>query len=665
MAIPFVRSRVRRALPLFGMLAAALFSASCGTDTTGTDTPGLARLSAQPQFSSSMFAPITLDRVQAIVERITPDSSREGTIVDTLVNVTRNFSPTSDELRVSLSVPLKESRETLRLTLLYFAGTTLLFEGSQDIDVGTGQNPSPEPITMDYVGPGSNATGLIIEPFDTTVTAGSLTPFRAVAIDNQENDVGPFYMKWSVSSSANGASIDAAGRLRAPTQPGTLWVRGLIPNGVDDSVQVTVTGAPGGITIVSGNHQTGQPGSSLELPFVVRVTTSGGAPVPDATVTWAATVGGGGFEVSTTTTDANGESQNLGFLGQNAGINAFTATVAGAGTVTFVANETQTGTTITWLGNTSDVWSNGANWVGGVVPSVLDSVVVPTAQFYPVLDTTPIVGALTMTGNSQLTLNLHGLVIVRNLTLQGNSSLIMTTPNDVVTVGGNALFDGGDSRGNLTSGIISINGNFTQRATNSATSFSASGDHIVSLAGQNSTVSFATPGVTTNTSGFQDFAYSASSGGTLTLGSNVVARGTSLVAFGGAATITSTGGHNFRTGQLSTSSQLPLVFNNVTVTLQDTVVASFFLSQVTFQNMPTNQLQLEVNYLGGTMNLSNITFSTTPVAPNGFYISAADVRVGDADNLLVQVSNSTPASGGAFTQTSGGAVIQWPPPPPP
>jgi hypothetical protein len=659
MSLSFVRSRIRRAVPILATIAAALLSASCGTDTTGTDTPGFAALQVQPQFAAAMFAPVTLDRVEALVERVTRDSSGEGETRETLLSTSRAFRADDDELSLTLRVPIKGNQETVRLTLSYFAGPTLLFVGSSDIDVTSGRSTSSEPLGMTYVGPGSSAVGLIIEPFDTTVTAGSLTSFRATAIDGQENDVGAFYMRWSVSSAANGASIDAAGRLRAPSQSGTIWVRGNLPNGVDDSVQVTVTGTPGGIRIVSGDHQTGQPGSPLELPLAVEVTTSGGAPVSGVTVTWTATVGGGSFEVSSTVTDDEGLSQNSAELGQNPGVNEFTATVAGVGSVTFIANEGQTGNTISWLGNTNDVWSNPANWNGGIVPSFLDSVVIGSGgEFNPVLDTTPVIGALTLNGSASLIINNHGLGIVRNLTVLGDATINMTQSSDAISVGGNALFDGGDSRGFLSAGGISIAGNFTQRATNSGQSFSATGDHLVSMVGAAPTVSFATPGTGNNQSSFHNFYWPGT--GTLTLSTNVVAGGTLLAAFSGGNTITSSNGSNLQAGQLLTGNQQRLIFNNVSVTLQDTVAANFSIGLVTFQNMPTNRAQLTLNFTGGIINLNQFVFSTTPVAPNGVYLDATDSQVGDGSSLSVQVQNPTPGTMGSFFREGGDAEIIWP-----
>lgn len=654
MVLQTLRTRIRRVLPLSSALAAILLFSSCASDTTGINRPGFGNLALQARFPSLAMIPLTLDRVEVIVRSV-PDSTRE---TEVLVSRSRNFSPTSDELRLEVGVPMSTTNQTVEVELRLLSGPTLLFTGVTEVELQQGSRTTSEPIEVDYVGPGNNALALIIEPFDTTVTAGSLTPFRATAIDGQENDVGPFYMRWSVSSTANGASIDAAGRLRAPSQPGTIWVRGNLPNGVDDSVLVTVTGTPGAITIVSGNHQTGEAGTGLELPLVVRVTTSNGTPIEGVTVTWAATVGGGGFEVGTTTTDTNGESENFAFLGPNPGPNAFTATVAGVGSVVFTANETLTGSTIRWVGNTSSAWSEAANWQGGVIPSFLDSVVIPTAEFYPVLDTTPVIGALTLTGSGRVTINNHGLAVIRNLTLLGNSHIVMTNSSDAISVGGNILFEGGDSRPHMTSGGISVIGNVTQRSTNSGQSYSPSGDHVLVMTGQNPVISFETPGLGNGQSAPQELGWVGT--GTLTLNSDLVVRGTLSGGFQTSSTISSSGGHSIQAAGLVTAAQLPVIFNNVTLTIQDTTSTSLFLSNITFQNMPTNRPQITVRLPRGSYNFQNLTFSTTPSAPNGFYLSATDTDNTDGSTLVIDVFSSTPSDPGAFVQTSGGAIVQWP-----
>lgn len=654
--------RVRRALLLSCTMAATLLSLSCGDAPTGDSRPGFGSLTVRPQFTAAArFAPVTLDRVQVLVERVTVDTASESTTRDTLVNTTRNFSVTAEELRLSIPVPISGNSETVSVTLSMYAGPTLLFFGSQDVDVTAGRSADASDISVTYIGPGSNAIGLIIEPFDTTVAAGSLTPFRATAINSQEQDIGPFYMRWSLGGAASGASIDAAGRLRASAQAGTVWVRGNLPNGVDDSVLVTITGAPRSMTVAGGDHQSGEPGTPLELSLSVLVTGSGGTPVAGIPVTWAATIGGGSVEEGTTLTDVEGIAQTLATLGPNPGLQRFTASSPGLGSVVFSANEAQTGTTVVWQGDTGSTWSVGGNWVGGVAPDILDSVVIPSAEFYPVLDTTPIISALTLTGNGRLTLNAHGLVVIRGFASLGDSYIEMTDPSDVMSIGGNALFDGGDSRGHLTAGGISFSGNFTQRASQSGQSFSASGTHVVSIATPNPTVSFATPGLGAGQSSFNDLVWGGQ--GTMTLGSSLRVAGTFIAGTQSSATITSSNASSVTASNFSSSGQLPIVFNNVLLSLSDTVAVPVFLSNIVFQNMPTNRAQLSVSYPGGAVNFNALTFSTTPVAPNGFYLDATDTVVGDGSSLQVRMLNPTPNTPGSFFRENGDAEVVWPVPP--
>lgn len=651
--------RAPRALRLAGSLAATLLLLSCGDDPVGSGQPGFGSLSLRFEYGASVrFVPITLDRVQVVVEQVLTDSTFDGEITDTLVNTTRNFGVTAEELRLSIPVPLASSQQNVRVTLRLLSGATELFVGSSDVDLSVGQTTTSETIPVTYVGPGANAVGLIIEPFDTTVTAGSTTPFRATAINGQEQDVGAFYMRWSLSSTANGASIDAAGRFKAPSQAGSLWVRGNLPNGVDDSVQVTVTGAPSSMAIASGDGQSGSPGITLEIPLSVFVSGSGGAPVQGVPVTWAATVGGGGVETGSTVTGADGIASTRAILGPNPGLNRYTASSPGLTTVTFSANLDQTGGVVVWSGATNSAWSDSENWTGGKVPGVLDSVVIGDAEFYPVLDTTPIVSAMTLQGNASLTINSHGLAIVRGLSVTGNAYLVMTDQSDAISVGGNVLFDGGSSVGHLTGGGLSIAGNFTQRATTSGASFVSSGGHVMVLAGSNTTVTFATPGLGANQSHFNDVAWAGQ--GTLTLASNVFA-GVMTASFQGTGTtITSTAGRELRATQFLTPGQSRLTFNNVTLNLTDTTNATAFLSLITFQNMPTNRAQLTLSYPGGIADLNSFIFSTTPVAPNGFYINATDTQVGDGSSLTVRVQNPTPSSMGTFFNEGGDAEIIWP-----
>ncbi len=86
------------------------------------------------------------------------------------------------------------------------------------------------------------------------------------------------------------------------------------------------------LAIVSGNNQTGGPGTQLPEPFVVRVTSGvlGGLGVAGRTVTWAVTSGGGSLSSASTQTDADGFASVRYTLGPEIGPKSVTAAAGGA-----------------------------------------------------------------------------------------------------------------------------------------------------------------------------------------------------------------------------------------------------------------------------------------------------------------------------------------------
>jgi hypothetical protein len=124
------------------------------------------------------------------------------------------------------------------------------------------------------------------------------------------------------------------------------WTLGTIPgtdsmtaavNGIHTIFIATATvGAPAHITVISGNGLNSAPGSTLP-PLSAKVGDVYGNPVPNVTVTWAVTAGGGSLTNTTTTTDVNGLATNTWTLGSVGGgaVNTVSATVANvSGTVT-------------------------------------------------------------------------------------------------------------------------------------------------------------------------------------------------------------------------------------------------------------------------------------------------------------------------------------------
>ena len=98
----------------------------------------------------------------------------------------------------------------------------------------------------------------------------------------------------------------------------------------DDDDDPTGVGSPASIRVVSGCPTGASAGAGLDLtdPVVVEVQDSRGNPVPNVTVTFAASTGGGDVDPATATTNSQGRAQTVFTLG-TAGANTLTASVSG------------------------------------------------------------------------------------------------------------------------------------------------------------------------------------------------------------------------------------------------------------------------------------------------------------------------------------------------
>jgi hypothetical protein len=97
---------------------------------------------------------------------------------------------------------------------------------------------------------------------------------------------------------------------------------------------------PRTLGIISGDSQSATAGSALPEPLTVIVIDQYGSPSASVTVTWAITSGGGSLSAASTTTDANGVTSVTYTTGLTPGSATITATVAGIGTLTFLATIT-------------------------------------------------------------------------------------------------------------------------------------------------------------------------------------------------------------------------------------------------------------------------------------------------------------------------------------
>jgi adhesin/invasin len=104
-----------------------------------------------------------------------------------------------------------------------------------------------------------------------------------------------------------------------------------------------VPGTAASLVLISGSGQTGDPGTQLPEPLVVRLVDESGNGIPGQAVTWIVATGGGVVDPGTSQTDAEGFASARWTLGPSTGTNTLNAVVSGVGVVGFVANGTNGG----------------------------------------------------------------------------------------------------------------------------------------------------------------------------------------------------------------------------------------------------------------------------------------------------------------------------------
>ena len=129
----------------------------------------------------------------------------------------------------------------------------------------------------------------------------------------------------------------------------TSWTLGTSAGSQSASATADLNGSPVDFTAtaragsadrllrVSGDDQSGRPGSRLANPLVVRLVDSEGNGVPNRAVSWVVATGGGAAEPVTSTTDDGGRATTEWTLGPGEGSNTLNAVVSGVGVVGFSA----------------------------------------------------------------------------------------------------------------------------------------------------------------------------------------------------------------------------------------------------------------------------------------------------------------------------------------
>lgn len=318
-----------RSLRLARWLPLALL-AGCGDAATDGIGPGAAALAVAPAYPAE-YQPGTLNLVvdQVKVRVLRPPS-------EWVVDTSATFPADAPALTMQVRVPLKSRVERMDVVLELWAGPLLVFSGSQNVEVwegaGTGQ---PASIPLTYRGPGAEARNIRITPRDTVLRPGERFRFGIQADNGSGVPVGDVYVAWSVSGNA-AANVNAAGELTAAGQRGSVMLAARSATGARDSTRIWFAPAPVSVEAMAGGGQAAVVGSDLPAPFVARVLAADGLGVPGVLVHFSAS-SGGSVHPAAARTDGDGVARGTVTLGGLAGIQSFQGSVAGVGTVQFVA----------------------------------------------------------------------------------------------------------------------------------------------------------------------------------------------------------------------------------------------------------------------------------------------------------------------------------------
>ncbi len=175
----------------------------------------------------------------------------------------------------------------------------------------------PSPLVVQLLDQnGDPIQGITIE-FEITEGNGLLSP-RTTRTDSQ----GFAQVNFTPRSTGN-IEVEASVRGIDTISPVTFSISGGSP--------------PDAIVYISGNNQSGRPGTRLANPLVVEVIDEDDEPVSGVTVTFAVTAGGGSVSPASATTNSSGRAQTRLTLGDAPGDNRVAARVSGLTPVNFNA----------------------------------------------------------------------------------------------------------------------------------------------------------------------------------------------------------------------------------------------------------------------------------------------------------------------------------------
>ncbi|MDB4878382.1 MAG: Ig domain protein group 1 domain protein [Gemmatimonadetes bacterium] len=297
------------------------------------------RVAFEPVFSKSalatfaqrtVFPNLNFDHVRVVIVRPVADTVKDTTIV---------FAPGSSDVSLDLTVDVHAETETFNTAIDYTNPTGRVFHGEGRVQAHAPNQPAPppQPITIDYVGPGSNVTRIAVVPKVMGLIAPNGGTFGYTAFDASGAVVPTVPVAWSTSDPSI-ATISPTGALQPTGRRGSVTVTAVTPGNVTDNASATISLPAASMSLVSGGGQTGKVTTSLAASAVVRLVASDGLGVPGATVNFGAPTGGS-VGASSVTTDGSGNAATTLKLGTVVGPQSFVAS-SGAFSVAIPATAT-------------------------------------------------------------------------------------------------------------------------------------------------------------------------------------------------------------------------------------------------------------------------------------------------------------------------------------
>jgi VCBS repeat-containing protein len=236
------------------------------------------------------------------------------------------------------------------------ASTTLALGNVAGTHKGTAQVQSAPAVNAEFTVTAlpADANGIRIvsgDPQTATVNSALPQPLVVLVTDANDNPIPNVAIQWTaegggtVSAESNvtdGNGQASVTRTLGPTA-GTQTTRadaGPIAGSPALFTHTATAGGAAGITKVSGDNQSGAPGTELALPLIVEVRDEQGNPISGRAVAWVVGTGGGSVSAQTTPTNAEGRATTNWTLGPAVGPNSVNAVVSGVGTATFNATAT-------------------------------------------------------------------------------------------------------------------------------------------------------------------------------------------------------------------------------------------------------------------------------------------------------------------------------------